>query len=247
MNIRFLQSFGTITTLTRPTRMRRFGVPTGGPLDPAGAHLLRATLNINEITTLIEVSGELHFEARIPMTIGWMTPSGGYLKQLERFETHKVKCVGCFAGLLGFTAEILPEIRMEALQAFSPQLRFMPIEQHQMFTMTSGMDTNRLGFRFSTPLPYAGKEQPSEPICSGLIQQTPSGQILVVGPDGPVTGGYHKLGVVIEADQWFLAQILPKTELEMIPVSLEIARDAKKELVAELNKRAHMIRLLQGI
>ena len=63
-------------------------------------------------------------------------------------------------------------------------------------------DSDRVGIRLDGPeLPRrrAG-ELPSEPTLPGALQVPPDGRPILLGPDGPTTGGYPVIAVVADAD-----------------------------------------------
>lgn len=70
-------------------------------------------------------------------------------------------------------------------------------------------NSNRMGFRLEGP---ALARRPGAPellshgVVPGVMQVPPGGQPIVLMADAQTTGGYPKIGVVIEADLWRLAQ-----------------------------------------
>jgi allophanate hydrolase subunit 2 len=56
-------------------------------------------------------------------------------------------------------------------------------------------------------------DRPSFGVVPGAIQLTPSGQPIVLMPDGGVTGGYAVIAVVASADQPRLGQLVPGAPL----------------------------------
>lgn len=56
-------------------------------------------------------------------------------------------------------------------------------------------------------------DRPSHGVVPGAIQVSPSGQPLVLMPDGGVTGGYPVIAVVIRADLALLGQLAPGAEV----------------------------------
>lgn len=56
--------------------------------------------------------------------------------------------------------------------------------------------SDRVGIRLDGFGPQTIPELVSEPACFGAIQLTASGQLIVIGPDGPTIGGYPKVAVV---------------------------------------------------
>jgi allophanate hydrolase subunit 2 len=56
---------------------------------------------------------------------------------------------------------------------------------------------------------HGAAEIVSDGMIPGCIQVPPDGQPIVMGPDGPTTGGYPKIAVVIGADLRRLGQLAP--------------------------------------
>jgi KipI family sensor histidine kinase inhibitor len=76
-------------------------------------------------------------------------------------------------------------------------------------------DADRVGIRLDGPAlerAHAG-ELPSEGMLPGALQVPPSGRPVVLGPDGPVTGGYPVIGVVTDDGLDALAQARPGTRI----------------------------------
>ena len=98
-------------------------------------------------------------------------------------------------------------------------------------------DANRLGLRLHGPaLEYAGTELASQAVLPGAIQVPPDGQAIILGWDGPVTGGYPVMGGVIAADLPLLAQARPGERLRFRFVTPETARLAWAEQHTYLNE-----------
>lgn len=74
---------------------------------------------------------------------------------------------------------------------------------------------DRVGIRLDgTPLVRTRTgELPSEGMLPGAIQVPPDGLPVILGPDGPVTGGYPVIAVVTDASRDALAQARPGTRL----------------------------------
>jgi antagonist of KipI len=72
-------------------------------------------------------------------------------------------------------------------------------------------DSDRVGCRLlGPPIAHRGpREITSDGMLPGCVQVPPDGQPIVMGPDGPTTGGYPKIACVIGADLWRLAQLAP--------------------------------------
>jgi biotin-dependent carboxylase-like uncharacterized protein len=97
-------------------------------------------------------------------------------------------------------------------------------------------DSNRLGLRLTGPaLQYAGSELASQAVLPGAIQVTPSGQAIILGWDGPVTGGYPVIAAVIAADLPRLSQLRPGDSLRFAFVALEEAQAAWRQRQERMN------------
>jgi biotin-dependent carboxylase-like uncharacterized protein len=98
-------------------------------------------------------------------------------------------------------------------------------------------DASRLGVRLSGPaLKYADGELASQAVLPGAIQVPPDGRLIILGWDGPVTGGYPVIAGVIAADLHRLAQLRPGDTLEFRFVSREEAQEAWVEQRNVLNE-----------
>jgi allophanate hydrolase subunit 2 len=80
-------------------------------------------------------------------------------------------------------------------------------------------DSDRVGMRLDGPdLPrLRADELPSEGMVPGALQVPPSGRPTVLLADGPVTGGYPVIAVVVDADLDALAQARPGDRLRFHP------------------------------
>lgn len=85
--------------------------------------------------------------------------------------------------------------------------------------------SDRRGLRLNgTALSHASTELPSQGVLPGAVQVPPNGQPIILGWDGPVTGGYPIIAGVIRADWSRLAQLRPGDEVRFVTVELEAAR-----------------------
>jgi biotin-dependent carboxylase-like uncharacterized protein len=88
-----------------------------------------------------------------------------------------------------------------------------------------GTASDRRGLRLSGPLvTHARAELPSQGVLPGAVQVPPDGQPIILGWDGPVTGGYPIIASVIAADWPRLAQLHPGDAVWFATVELETAR-----------------------
>ena len=84
--------------------------------------------------------------------------------------------------------------------------------------------TDRRGLRLAGPVvTYAGGELPSQGVLPGAIQVPPDGQPIILGWDGPVTGGYPVIAVVVTADRATLAQLKPGDTVQFVTIEIERA------------------------
>ena len=88
--------------------------------------------------------------------------------------------------------------------------------------------SNRMGYRLAGPalMRESGEELASHGVLPGVVQVPPSGQPIVLLADAQTTGGYPKIGVVIRADLWKLAQLRLGARLRFSACTLQEAQAA---------------------
>jgi len=85
--------------------------------------------------------------------------------------------------------------------------------------------SDRRGLRLlGAPLEHAGPAE-VEPVgaAPGSVQVPGGGLPIVLGPDGPVTGGYPRIATVIGADLYLLGRAAPGDALRFARATLEQA------------------------
>jgi len=89
-------------------------------------------------------------------------------------------------------------------------------------------NSNRMGFRLTgTPLARTNSaDLLSHAVLPGTIQVPPNGQPIILMSDAQTTGGYPKIGAVIHADLWKLAQVRLNGAVRFIPTTPYEARQA---------------------
>ncbi len=99
-------------------------------------------------------------------------------------------------------------------------------------------NSNRMGYRLAgTALERAQRDELlSHAVLPGTIQVPPNGQPIVLMNDAQTTGGYPKIGTVISADLWKLAQARLNGGLRFVETSVEAARRALDEELAYLRQ-----------
>ena len=92
-------------------------------------------------------------------------------------------------------------------------------------------NSNRMGYRLEGPelKRKQGRDLLSHGVVPGVIQVPPSGQPIILMGDAQTTGGYPKIGVVIQADLWKLAQAPLNAQLQLQPCDLAQALQAWEE------------------
>jgi biotin-dependent carboxylase-like uncharacterized protein len=85
--------------------------------------------------------------------------------------------------------------------------------------------SDRRGLRLQGPsVTHALREWPSQGVVPGVVQVPPSGQPIILGWDGPVTGGYPVIAGIISADLGKLAQLRPGDTVRFTTIEAEAAR-----------------------
>ncbi|MFG0314549.1 MAG: biotin-dependent carboxyltransferase family protein [Phycisphaerales bacterium] len=126
--------------------------------------------------------------------------------------------------------------RAEPIDFRSQRVRITPgthwdaFSAHQREELTNNPFTvsdqsNRVGIRLSGAsisgtIPQGIRSCGTIP---GDIQIPPSGEPIILGVDGPTSGGYPVMGCVIEADLPLVAQLPPRTEVRLEWVTREAA------------------------
>jgi len=86
--------------------------------------------------------------------------------------------------------------------------------------------SDRRGLRLAgAAVSHSKAELPSQGVLPGAIQVPPDGQPIILGWDGPVTGGYPVIAGVITADVPRLAQLRPGDAVRFVTIEIETARE----------------------
>jgi hypothetical protein len=215
---------------------RRLGRPPGGPWDPSILDRLPqgawefATTRFGGDPLPLDVPEE-------PCSLVFLgMPGVVKVGSRERpapgvVEKGRGEAVAFFAGEWGLRfwvgIEPLGSAPGQFLPAASPaELRYIPLEEPWEGELIAGLDSSRVGMRLQGFDGRLHAQARSEPSVFGAIQAAPGGELLVHGPEGPVTGGYPKLGGLIRADLGRAAQIRPGQSIRLVPVTREEARAA---------------------
>lgn len=83
--------------------------------------------------------------------------------------------------------------------------------------------TARSGTRLSGGSLREHGSRPSMPVVAGALQATPAGELIILGPDGGLTGGYPIVGVVCSADLPRVSELEPGEPVALCAVGIEEA------------------------
>jgi len=121
-------------------------------------------------------------------------------------------------------------------------LRVLPGPEFEQFTVAARQslwqekwritpNSNRMGYRLEGPelKRKLSRDLLSHGVVPGVIQVPPSGKPIILMGDAQTTGGYPKIGVVISADMWKLAQAPLNAQLQLQLCDLEQALHASTE------------------
>lgn len=90
--------------------------------------------------------------------------------------------------------------------------------------------SDRRGLRLrGAAVTHCQPELPSQGVLPGTVQVPPDGQPIVLGWDGPVTGGYPVIAGVVVADWPRLAQLKPGDALRFETITVEAAQALARE------------------
>jgi len=81
----------------------------------------------------------------------------------------------------------------------------------------------------------------SSGVIPGTVQVPPSGQPIILMGDAQTTGGYPRIGVVIRADLWKLAQAPLNGMLRLVQV------DQPQALAAWAQQQRYLAQVAQGL
>lgn len=140
------------------------------------------------------------------------------------------------AGPGDVVLRVIPAAEYDQFDAASQALLWS-----QGWAVTS--QSNRMGYRLQGAVPLRRTElveMRSHGIVPGVIQVPPSGQSIIQLEDGNSAGGYPKIGAVIEADLWRIAQAAPGATLRFAPCDAAVARAAERAAAAYLGELRHL-------
>lgn len=98
---------------------------------------------------------------------------------------------------------------------------------------------DRRAIRVAGPRVMSGDDagrRPTHPMAAGFVQATPSGELLVLGPDGPTTGGYPVPLAVASVDLASLGQVRPGDEVGFERIEVAEGRRLLAERVRTIDE-----------
>lgn len=255
--IRRVSSEGGIVWVT-PARVgrRAFGVPPGGPFDPFAAAVANALVGNEAGAPVLEISAfGAVFEVVQPIpvsVVGAGEPDGARVLvpgDLWRVAAHQGARAyvampggavpdeeGFRAGTQRQVAErrlgepvVVPDPEPVLNLLAGPQASVLPMDVLCATVWTVAPASDRVGLRLSGGGVGRPTALASEPMCVGAVQVTPSGELLVAGPDGPTLGGYPKVAVVVNTDLRCLAHLRPGNTVRFRPSTLADALRSRAE------------------
>jgi biotin-dependent carboxylase-like uncharacterized protein len=135
-------------------------------------------------------------------------------------------------------------------------VRVLPAGEYDLFTPKAlerfwatpwkvTAQSNRTGYRLDGPVleMTTPVEMRSHGIVPGTIQVPAGGPPIIQLADAATMGGYPKIGAVIEADLWRMAQVRPGQALKFVRVGYEEAVAALAELEAYVAECGSLVKL----
>jgi biotin-dependent carboxylase-like uncharacterized protein len=176
-------------------------------------------------------------------------------RALKRGDTLRAVREGSVAIASGLGL-VPPQIALPLQQDGCAAVRVLPAAEYNHYTPEAQAalwrtewkitpQSDRYGYRLQGEAlrPLAPLEMRSHGIVPGVIQVPPDGQPIVQMRDAQPTGGYPKIGAVIEADLWRLGQAPIGSRMRFVETTWEAALDALDELEAWLAQAARQVAL----
>ncbi|HEY7161009.1 MAG TPA: biotin-dependent carboxyltransferase family protein [Acidobacteriota bacterium] len=91
------------------------------------------------------------------------------------------------------------------------------------------LQSDRMGARLEGTAIEVPEIKRSVPTLPGVIQIARSGQPIILGPEGPVTGGYPQIGILSQASWTTLASIQPGKTIRFQWLNLERAKELQNQ------------------
>jgi biotin-dependent carboxylase-like uncharacterized protein len=179
-------------------------------------------------------------------------------RALRRGDTLRAGAPGAGCRVTGFG--LVPPVLALPLQVDGvPAMRVLPAAEYDRYTEASKAafwsepwkitaQSDRYGYRLAgTPLePIAAIEMRSHGIVPGVIQVPPGGQPIVQMCDAQPSGGYPKIGTVIEADLWRLGQAPIGSRIRFVETSWDEGVSALEQAQRWLDEARRLVDLYRS-
>jgi len=260
--LKLVHHFGVVEKVRLPRAgRRRFGVPVGGAFDVNSLRLANAATGNIDDTLAFELS--MASADFVVEQSGWVAAVGAAAKVIvagREGESNSIWPVHAGDRITAHTPsqgcriylQWGPAGRVGRLDKFSHSSEILvtpgpDFSWHAWslpHTAQISLTLNRVGVR-SEPIAALSHQLDvtSRPHLTGSVQVTPAGELIFIGPDGPVTGGYPQPWVVARTCLPMLGQATPGTEIRIKIISPEEARDRWRVDESRLSKRLRELRL----
>jgi antagonist of KipI len=219
------------------------GAALDGPVAPWRAHrapagsILRFTRRVSGARAILAIAGGLDVPAVLGSAAADLDAGlgGGRLARGARLSPGPGASPARAAA---------PDVRLAYQDPF--RLRFVPFADPALAPEALALfgaaayrvseRSNRTGYRLAGPsLPVAAPaDRLSAPVAPGTLQLPPDGQPILLMADRQTIGGYPCLGHLVAADRPKSAQLWPGDVVRFLPVTLEEAHRAARELARAL-------------
>ena len=217
-------------------------LPQIHPMDPWAGRILNLVLGHKAVILECTLTGPiLRAKSRTVIAIG--APEGAlpypvwepiHLSAGEELDLRKLGGSSRIYLALASTSNSGPTTPMSKVANGSPlrpkksgAVELAWAEDDAMFSRTAFQllaASDRRGLRYAAATQVkGGREIPPEPMTYGAIQLPPSGNPIIVGPDGPLTGGYQRVATVANTSLRNLAWQLPGDQIAFAKISREAA------------------------
>ncbi|MCX7316309.1 MAG: biotin-dependent carboxyltransferase family protein [Hyphomicrobiales bacterium] len=181
---------------------------------------------------------------------------GGYqgrtLQQGDHLPVGVASDVHCPAGM----GVVPPALSMPLMVEGTQAIRVLRAAEYEAFTDHSCAEfwaknwkitsqSDRYGYRLAGPMiePKVPLELRSHGIVPGVIQVPHGGQPIIQMRDAQPSGGYPKIGTVIDADLWRLGQVQIGSSVRFVEVSWPEAVKALQDVTDWLEEVRRMVAL----
>lgn len=121
--------------------------------------------------------------------------------------------------------DALPILEAAHSHLFNERSKMLISSEEYKLTLQS----DRMGARLEGAAIEVPEIKRSVPTLPGVIQIARSGQPIILGPEGPVTGGYPQIGILSQTSWTTLASIQPGKTLRFQWLNLEQAKELQNQ------------------